>query len=405
EILKECDDRKVLFDNRRNIPKSKKDKQVQDLLNFVEQISKKNNGKPFMADLSLELRENEATLEEKQKQIQAMKGQSKQEIAQDILKECDDRKVLFDNRRNIPKSKKDKQVQDLLNFVEQISKKNNGKPFMADLSLELRENEATLEEKQKQIQAMKGQSKQEIAQVKKEMEKTYNEMLEGIKGKIANQLKESLNDVKEQLAKAQVAREEAEKKMNQLTFENKQLAPIKILSKSIRLLKDWEHAQIKPPQAPNIPPPPFPNQIAASSTTVCFTDAAWNKATNEAGLAWIFTTRSGQEISRGCLYQEHVSPALMAESLAIRAALGHAASLDITIIWLRSDCKGLIQAITTNHRSVELFGVLADIESIISIAFLFFHASFLPRSQNGPADSLAKASLCNKTSVLGPSPH
>ncbi|KAF2572207.1 hypothetical protein F2Q70_00003278, partial [Brassica cretica] len=232
EILKECDDRKVLFDNRRNIPKSKKDKQVQDLLNFVEQISKKNNGKPFMADLSLELRENEATLEEKQKQIQAMKGQSKQEIAQvkkemektynemlegikekDILKECDDRKVLFDNRRNIPKSKKDKQVQDLLNFVEQISKKNNGKPFMADLSLELRENEATLEEKQKQIQAMKGQSKQEIAQVKKEMEKTYNEMLEGIKEKISKQLKESLNDVKEQLAKAQVAREEAEKKI------------------------------------------------------------------------------------------------------------------------------------------------------------------------------------------------
>ncbi|KAH0858768.1 hypothetical protein HID58_087029 [Brassica napus] len=148
---------------------------------------------------------------------------------QDILKECDDRKVLFDNRRNIPKSKKDKQVQDLLNFVEQISKKNNGKPFMADLSLELRENEATLEEKQKQIQAMKGQSKQEIAQVKKEMEKTYNEMLEGIKGKIANQLKESLNDVKEQLAKAQVAREEAEKKMSEMH---------KLSSDEIRRLRD-----------------------------------------------------------------------------------------------------------------------------------------------------------------------
>lgn len=31
---------------------------------------------------------------------------------------------------------------------------------------------------------MKGQSKQEISQVKKEMEKTYNEMLEGIKEKV-----------------------------------------------------------------------------------------------------------------------------------------------------------------------------------------------------------------------------
>ncbi|KAG5390747.1 hypothetical protein IGI04_032288 [Brassica rapa subsp. trilocularis] len=75
------------------------------------------------------------------------------------------------------------------------------------------------------------------------------------------------------------------------------------------------------------------------------------------------------------------------------------ATFNITTIWLRSDCKGLIQAITTNHRSVELFGVLADIESIISTAFLSFHASFLPRSQNGPADSFAK------TSVLGLGPH
>jgi len=46
--------------------------------------------------------------------------------------------VLFDNSYNAPVSKKDKQVHDLLNLVEQISKKNNGKSYMADLSHELR---------------------------------------------------------------------------------------------------------------------------------------------------------------------------------------------------------------------------------------------------------------------------
>lgn len=47
------------------------------------------------------------------------------------------------------------------------------------------ENEATFEEKQKQIEAMKGSSsKQEISQVKKEVEKSYNEMLHGIKEKV-----------------------------------------------------------------------------------------------------------------------------------------------------------------------------------------------------------------------------
>lgn len=46
--------------------------------------------------------------------------------------------MLFDNRCDISGSKKDEQVQDLLNLVEQISKKNNGKSYMADLSLELK---------------------------------------------------------------------------------------------------------------------------------------------------------------------------------------------------------------------------------------------------------------------------
>ncbi|XP_033130538.1 uncharacterized protein LOC103830906 [Brassica rapa] len=193
---------------------------------------------------------------------------------------------------------------------------------------------------------------------------------------------------------------------NQFTFENKSTAPRDILSKAIALLKEWEFAQPPPAQSPNIPPPLIPTQISSSATIICCSDAAWKKDSGEAGLAWIFKKHTGEEISRGCRHDYHVSSALMAEALAVRAALEHAFSLNLNIIWLRSDCKRLIQAINSTQGSVELYGVLADIESIIASSPSFsFHASFIPRALNGPADLLAKSSLCNKLSVLGSGPH
>lgn len=180
---------------------------------------------------------------------------------------------------------------------------------------------------------------------------------------------------------------------------------MEILSKAISLLQEWEQAQPPPRPPANNPPQQIPIQIASPESTICYTDAAWSKDTKEAGLAWILTNSAGVEIHRGCQHQLHVASPLMADSLAVWAALRHAASLNLTIIWLRSDCKGLIQAITTNQRSAEFFGVLSDIESSIVSSFIAFHASFIFRSLNGPADLLAKASLCNRLSVLGSSPH
>ncbi|XP_056843436.1 uncharacterized protein LOC130495880 [Raphanus sativus] len=192
---------------------------------------------------------------------------------------------------------------------------------------------------------------------------------------------------------------------NQLTFENKQASPQEIITKSVALAKEWERSQVKSPPPIVKAPPQIPPQISSPSSIVCYTDAAWRKDTKEADLAWIFTTCSGFEITRGCLHQLHVSSAIMAEALAVRAALSHASALNFFSIWLRSDSKGLIQAISSNHRSVEFLGVLSDIESSLLSLFSSFYASFIPRSLNGPADSYAKASLCYKLSVLGLSPH
>uniref|UniRef100_A0A0D3DU41 RNase H type-1 domain-containing protein n=1 Tax=Brassica oleracea var. oleracea TaxID=109376 RepID=A0A0D3DU41_BRAOL len=96
-------------------------------------------------------------------------------------------------------------------------------------------------------------------------------------------------------------------------------------------------------------------------------------------------------------------PEKQAWPLAVRGALEHAVALNINTIWLRSNCKGL-EAITTNQRSVELYGVISDIESIIVSSFSSFYASFIFRILNGPADSWTKASLCNKLPVLASGP-
>ncbi|KAF2554327.1 hypothetical protein F2Q68_00037097 [Brassica cretica] len=159
---------------------------------------------------------------------------------------------------------------------------------------------------------------------------------------------------------------------NQLLFDNRQASPAEILTKAISLLKEWEAAQGLVPSLPTSTAIQNPIQITSTAVILCNMYAAWNKDSKSAGLAWIFTDQTGQELNRGCLYQDHVSSPLMAESLAVRAAIEHAASLNFDYIWLRSECKGLIQSINAKQRSMKLFGVLADIESLIRSSFSSF---------------------------------
>ncbi|KAL0792706.1 hypothetical protein Bca101_064083 [Brassica carinata] len=89
----------------------------------------------------------------------------------------------------------------------------------------------------------------------------------------------------------------------------------------------------------------------------------------------------------------------------VRVALVHAVSLNIDFIWLRSDCKGLIETITADQRSLELFRILVDIESFIYFSFLSFQISFIPRLFNRSAYSYIKTSIYTKFSLLGLCSH
>lgn len=131
---------------------------------------------------------------------------------------------------------------------------------------------------------------------------------------------------------------------------------------------------------------------APSNVVVCNTDAAWNKDSSAAGLIWIFDSPSPLHASDGCQYQDRIASALAAEYLAIKETLSHALHLGITSIWLRSDSLSLIKAIDSITKSMNLYGILSNIESL-SLCFDFCCFSFVPRDCSGSAESLAKACL------------
>ncbi|CAG7900223.1 unnamed protein product [Brassica rapa] len=82
----------------------------------------------------------------------------------------------------------------------------------------------------------------------------------------------------------------------------------------------------------------------------------------------------------------------MAEALAVRAAINSALSSRLEEVSIRSDSQSLINIINRQEMKSELFGVLRDIYSLLS-AFKSIKFSFIPRSANVQADSIAKQAL------------
>ncbi|XP_010456824.1 PREDICTED: immune-associated nucleotide-binding protein 8-like [Camelina sativa] len=131
----------------------------------------------------------------------------------EIIEACNDRKVLFRNRSNAPESQKAKQVEELLNYVEEIARLN-GEPFMSDLSHQLRENETAFKIKQRKISEMKGwYTKQEMFLKMKDMERSFkNEQLRQMMERVESQLRETTERLEQQLNQEQAARLELEKR-------------------------------------------------------------------------------------------------------------------------------------------------------------------------------------------------
>ncbi|KAH0910914.1 hypothetical protein HID58_034235 [Brassica napus] len=156
-----------------------------------------------------ELEENEETLEE-------YLAQACPEFLKvcEMLELCDNRMVLFDNKTK-DKRKKAAQVQKLLSHVDSISRKNNGKPFTDELFHELQEEAIKLRDQKKEVESLKGYSKDEISEFKKQIDISYDRQLDRITEMVETKLRETAKRLEKQLGEEQAARLEAEKRANE----------------------------------------------------------------------------------------------------------------------------------------------------------------------------------------------
>lgn len=95
-------------------------------------------------------------------------------------------------------------------------------------------------------------------------------------------------------------------------------------SRALKTARECIHAQqhketyiVKQPQPAKRRINQRRQETKISDLILCFTDAAWDKASNQAGLSWTFRDHATSMDHQGLLASDHVSSALMAEVLTI----------------------------------------------------------------------------------------
>uniref|UniRef100_A0A1J3K9Z2 Protein AIG1 n=1 Tax=Noccaea caerulescens TaxID=107243 RepID=A0A1J3K9Z2_NOCCA len=154
-------------------------------------------------------------LEENDETLDDYLGQECPEFMKEILELCDNRLVLFDNKTT-DKRKKAEQVQKLLSLVDSIARKNDGKPFTDELFQELQDEAVKLRDQKKEVESLKGYSKNEISELKKQIDISYDRQLNRITEMVETKLRETATRLEHQLGEEQAARLEAEKRANEV---------------------------------------------------------------------------------------------------------------------------------------------------------------------------------------------
>lgn len=119
-------------------------------------------------------------------------------------------------------------------------------------------------------------------------------------------------------------------------------------------------------------------------------DAAWSPQGTAAGLGCFVITPAGTRTHSKSL--THVNSVLLAEGLALLEAVKLGVQQELRMVCFESDSSQLITAINARGCLPELYGVMEDIFSFLSL-FEFVSFSWIPRERNLQADRLAKAAL------------
>lgn len=181
---------------------------------------------------------------------------------------------------------------------------------------------------------------------------------------------------------------------NKLLFENKFFSEESSVLKALKDARAWQNAQAQLTKSP-LPHRVVPCRVVSCTNSytwsVC-SDAAWNPSTGSCGLGWRLCDASGVCAESSSSHRRDVPSALVAEALAVKAAMGAAVSSHVRSLMVYSDSKALILLLNSQAQDVVLKGVLHDI-SVMAGSFSSISFNFIPRLENVSADALAKAAL------------
>ncbi|XP_024009751.1 uncharacterized protein LOC112084866 [Eutrema salsugineum] len=180
------------------------------------------------------------------------------------------------------------------------------------------------------------------------------------------------------------------KARNKLIFSEITFSVEEVVQKAILNVKEWhKETPDKTKVAKLMVLESTPDRL---TETICHTDAAWREDVSMAGLGWTLSPQNDPRTRPFSQVELSVSSPLVAEGLALRAALRHALGENIISISVLSDSQSLIRAISSGSSISEIYSICEDIK-ILSACFDHITFKCIPRSLNLAADAAAKSTL------------
>ncbi|XP_071925933.1 immune-associated nucleotide-binding protein 9 isoform X2 [Coffea arabica] len=135
---------------------------------------------------------------------------SRSESIKGMLEICGNRWVLFDNKTKNT-AKKAEQLKQLLSLVDDVDKKNGGKPYTNELFVEFQKAAAKLRDQAKELNSLEGYSKEEKIEREVQIYQSYEEHLARSTDMVETKLREAAtHELEQRLAEEQDARLKAE---------------------------------------------------------------------------------------------------------------------------------------------------------------------------------------------------
>lgn len=185
-----------------------------------------------LADYMIVVFSNGDALEDDEETLEDYLSRECTESLKEILRACKNRKVLFDNTTKNEK-KKEAQRQELLTLVDKVVEENGGVPYTNPVFSEIRKGAEKLWHQEQKVNALQSQgySKQEIEELKEQMNANYGEQIKKIVEMVESRLRETTKMLQEQLAEEQAARMKAVQQAEDA--QKKQMDEIKILREKL----------------------------------------------------------------------------------------------------------------------------------------------------------------------------